>query len=153
MHLSQISIYGAAVLILIKCAWKAIVPVLTQAAMYNTSTLLCEELQTAQRLWKLFSPMAFTLLVFAGFWGVHLTASNEWVNIQEGTRLRLSIQWFYFRSSLCLLLQVITGMCCGLGGGICLLEVAQSGVTEVASDVCSEMVRTWIWIICGKVRL
>lgn len=125
MHLSHISIYGTAVLILIKCAWKSIVPVLTQVAMYNTSALLCEGVQAAQRIWKLFSPMAFTLPVYVGFLGVYLTASNERVNIQEGIWLRLSIQWLYFKSSLCVFLQIITGTCCGLRCGFCLLEVAQ----------------------------
>lgn len=130
MHLSHISIYGAAVLILIKCAWKAIVPVLTRAAMYNLSTLLCEAVQAARRIWKMFSLMAFSLLVFVGFWGVYLIASNEWVNIQEGTWLKLSIQWWYFKSSLCLFLQIITGTCCGLRCDFCLLEVAQSLVWQ-----------------------
>lgn len=157
MHLSHISIYGAAVIILIKCTWKAIVPVLTQAATYNTSTLLCEGEQAAWRTWKLFSPMVLP------FWFV-LVFEGSFNSIKWMSSFRRELDWDcqyndYLKSSSSLFLQIITGTCCGLRCDLSFGSGTFSGVAEVASDACSvtgmlsEMVRVWLWMIYGRMRL
>lgn len=96
MHLSHISICGAAVIILIKCAWKAIVPVLTRAAVHNASSLLRKGVQVPLRIcggWKPLSVMASTLPDHSLFFGIYLIASKEWVSVQKEYSYSCSCRW------------------------------------------------------------